>query len=478
MHTGGSGGQWYPTGTSPLPEPATPEPATPGHLAGGRRRRPSRRALIVPGVLAAVVIVGIGSILSGAQGVTVAGTPLAASAVNPGRVSTTQPAPPTTGTTPAPPATSTAQPAPPTTGTTRPGSGTTQPVPPSPGDSTGQSPRGGSPGRTGVPGPGSGAGAGPARPGSATAAQQVGVVDIDTVLGFDAAAAAGTGLVLTPAGVVLTNNHVVEGSTRITVTVTATGQTYPATVVGTDATDDIAVLQLTGASGLGTANLAGAAPIKVGDPVTGVGNAGGAGGTPSAATGTVTATDLTITTQSDGSAAGETLHGLIQTSAAIQSGDSGGPLFNAADQVVGIDTAAEQGRRATIAGYAIPIAAALAIADQIRSGPPSPNITIGYPAFLGVQVSARATTRYRSPQPATVAGAPVSAVIPDTPAANAGLKAGDTITAIDGTTIASAAALDAALAGHTPGQDVTITWVDPTGATQSTSLILATGPAA
>jgi len=248
-----------------------------------------------------------------------------------------------------------------------------------------------------VPGPGSGAGAGPARTGSATAAQQVGVVDIDTVLGFDAAAAAGTGLVLTPAGVMLTNNHVVEGSTRITVTVTATGQTYPATVVGTDATDDIAVLQLTGASGLATANLAGAAPIKVGDPVTGVGNAGGAGGTPSAATGTVTATDQTITTQSDGSAAGETLHGLIQTSAAIQSGDSGGPLFNAADQVVGIDTAAEQGRRATIAGYAIPIAAALAIADQIQSGTPSPNITIGYPAFLGVQISVPATTRYRSP---------------------------------------------------------------------------------
>ena len=296
------------------------------------------------------------------------------------------------------------------------------------------------------------------------------------MLGYDDAAAAGTGMVLTAAGVILTNNHVVEGSTRITVTVAATGQTYPATVVGTDATDDIAVLQLTGASGLGTANLGGA-PVVVGDPVTGVGNAGGAGGTPSAATGTVTATDQTITTQPDGGATGETLHGLIATSAAIRSGDSGGPLFNAADQVVGIDTAAEQGRRATVAGYAIPISTALGIAEQIQSGQPSARITIGYPAFLGVQVNGPANTRYRSAPPAA-AGAPVSAVIPDTPAANAGLKAGDTITAIDGTTIASAAALDAALAGHTPGQDVTITWVDPTGATQSTSLILATGPAA
>ena len=471
MHTSddrGAGlGDAYSTGESPSHGTG---PA--GHPAGGPGRR-GRRVLVVSGVLAAAVIVGIGAILGSAHGVTVAGTALAASPVNPGRVPTTQPTPPASGTT---------QPASPTPGATHPappGSGTTQPVPSAPGGSTGQSPRGGpSPGGTAGPGPGGSAGGGTARVGSATAAQQVGVVDIDTVLGYDAAAAAGTGMVLTPAGVILTNNHVVEGSTRITVTVAATGQTYPATVVGTDATDDIAVLQLAGASGLGTANLAGAAPVKVGDPVTGVGNAGGAGGTPSGATGTVTATDQTITTQPDGGAAGETLHGLIETSAAIRSGDSGGPLFNAGDQVVGIDTAAEQGRRGTIAGYAIPVSTALAIAEQIQSGQPSANITIGYPAFLGVQVTAPATTRYRSAPPATAAGAPVSAVIPGSPAARAGLSAGDTITAIDGTSIGRAAALTEALAGHTPGQDVTITWVDPSGATQSASLTLATGPAA
>jgi S1-C subfamily serine protease len=145
---------------------------------------------------------------------------------------------------------------------------------------------------------------------------------------------------------------------------------------------------------------------------------------------------------------------------------------------VGIDTAAEQGRRGTIAGYAIPVSTALAIAEQIQSGQPSANITIGYPAFLGVQVTAPATTRYRSAPPATAAGAPVSAVIPGSPAARACLSAGDTITAIDGTSIGSAAALTEALAGHTPGQDVTITWIDPSGAAQSASLTLATGPAA
>ena len=467
MHTGG--GEGGSSGTSPLREPGIP--------AG----RAGRRPLIVSGVLVAAVILGGAAVLGSAQSATVAGTPLVASPVNPDRVSTTTPAPPTTGTTPtAPPATGTTRPAPPASATTppaSPGTGSTQPVPSAPGGSAGRSPRNGqSPSGTAVPGPGSGAAAG--QLGVATAAQQVGVVDIDTVLGYDGAAAAGTGMVLTPAGVILTNNHVVEGSTRITVTVAATGQTYPATVVGTDATDDIAVLQLTDAAGLGTANLAAAAAVTVGDPVTGVGNAGGAGGTPAAATGTVTAIDQTITTQSDGAAAGETLHGLIRTSAAIRAGDSGGPLYNAADQVVGIDTAAEQGRRATIAGYAIPIGTALAIADQIQSGHPSPTITLGYPAFLGVQVSAPATTRYRSASPATVGGAAVSAVIPGTPADRAGLTAGDTITGIDGTTIGTAEALTAALAGHTPGQDVTITWIDPAGATHSTSLTLAAGPAA
>ena len=114
------------------------------------------------------------------------------------------------------------------------------------------------------------------------------------------AEAAGTGMVLTSGGEILTNNHVIEGSTSISVTVVTTGQTYPATVVGTDATDDIAVLQLSGASDLTVANFATAA-VAVGDAVTGVGNAQGAGGTPAASPGTVTAINQTITTQADGS---------------------------------------------------------------------------------------------------------------------------------------------------------------------------------
>ncbi len=168
---------------------------------------------------------------------------------------------------------------------------------------------------------------------------------------------------------------------------------------------------LSGASDLTVANFA-SATGAVGDAVTGVGNAQGAGGTPAASPGVVTAINQTITTQADGSAASETLTGLIETSADIQSGDSGGPLFNAGDQVVGVDTAAQQGGYRT-AGYAIPISTALSIAQQIQSGNASANIVIGYPAFLGVQVSNTATSvRSRYAQQSTVASALISGVVP------------------------------------------------------------------
>ena len=118
---------------------------------------------------------------------------------------------------------------------------------------------------------------------TASAAQQVGIVEINTVLQYQDAQAAGTGMVLTSDGEILTNNHVVDGATSISVTISSTGATYAATVVGTDPTDDVAVLQLTDASGLQTAKLSTAA-ATVGDAVTGVGNAGGTG-TLTAATG-------------------------------------------------------------------------------------------------------------------------------------------------------------------------------------------------
>ncbi|MDQ1733345.1 MAG: hypothetical protein QOK10_3504 [Pseudonocardiales bacterium] len=305
--------------------------------------------------------------------------------------------------------------------------------------------------------------------GTATAAQQVGVVDINTVLDFGSSRAAGTGLVLSSSGKILTNNHVIAGSTSISVTVVSTGKSYTASVVGTDPTDDVAVLQLSGASGLSTANLGDSSKVAVGTAVTAVGNAGGTGGTPSSATGSITALDQSITaSDSDGSNA-EKLTGMFQLNANIQPGDSGGPLYNSSNQVIGIDTAASSSQSAQTVGFAIPIAKAVSIAQQINSGTETSTIHLGYPAFLGVQLAASPTT---TSGPAAVAG-----VVPNSAAAKAGIAAGSTITKVDGTSIASATALSSAMAKHNPGDSVSVSWTDANGASHTANVTLGTGPA-
>jgi len=338
---------------------------------------------------------------------------------------------------------------------------------------------------TGLPGPGSSGssstGTATLDTSTATEAQQQGVVLINTVLGYQSAEAAGSGVVLTSDGLVLTNNHVVEGATEITVTIGATGETYTAQVVGTDASADVAVLQLEGASGLTTATLDPDDDLAVGDAVTAVGNAEG-GGVLLAADGTVTALDQSITTQAEGVSSGESLTGLIQVDADVVSGDSGGALLDDQGEVVGITTAASSGS-ADITGYAIPIDDALDVATQIIAGHDSDTITLGYPAFLGVQLATGATTTVPGlggldgATGATGAGATIAGVIDGTPAAQAGLAAGDTVTAVDGTAVADGDALSAALAAHAPGDQVTLTWTATDGTTQTATVTLIAGPA-
>jgi S1-C subfamily serine protease len=310
---------------------------------------------------------------------------------------------------------------------------------------------------------------------AATDAQSVGVVLIDTVLKYEGAEAAGTGIILTSDGEILTNNHVVDGATTITVTIASTGKTYTADVVGTDATNDIAVLQLQGASGLKTAKTD-TSEVAVADAVTAVGNAGGTGSL-SQASGTVTAIDQTITAAGETGSDSETLTGLIETDADVVSGDSGGPLYDADGEVVGIDTAASSGSAQTT-GYAIPIATALGIAKQIETGVETADITIGYPAFLGVEVQ-QATTGASQNGTATTAtsGATIAGVLDGTPAATAGLVAGDTITAVDGVSVASGAALTSLLGSHDPGDSVTLSYTDAAGAAHSVSVVLIQGAA-
>ncbi|MEU4395363.1 trypsin-like peptidase domain-containing protein [Kribbella sp. NPDC023855] len=177
-------------------------------------------------------------------------------------------------------------------------------------------------------------------PSAVAAKVSPGLVDVNTVLGFEGARAAGTGIVLTSDGEILTNHHVIEGATEISVTDIGNGKTYSASVVGYDAKHDIAVLKLKDASGLETAKIGDSSKVALGDQVVGIGNAGGVGGTPSYAPGKVTALNQAITATDESGADPEQLTGLIQTDANIQAGDSGGPLANASGEVVGVDTAA------------------------------------------------------------------------------------------------------------------------------------------
>jgi S1-C subfamily serine protease len=302
---------------------------------------------------------------------------------------------------------------------------------------------------------------------AATAAQQVGVVDINTVLQYQGAKAAGTGMVLTSSGQILTNNHVIDGATSISVQVVTTGKTYPATVVGTAATQDVAVLQLRNASGLQPANLGNSASLQVGAAVTGVGNAGGTGGTPSAAAGTIVALNQSLTASDQNGQNAEQLTGMIETDANIQAGDSGGPMYDSTNHVIGMDTAASASRISTPVGFAIPINQASAIADQIESGHASATIHIGYPGFLGVSIATDPN----------VSGAAVQSVLTGGPAAKAGIAAGDVITNVGSTAVASGTDLQAAISGHKPGQSVTVTWLDSAGQSHHANITLVTGPA-
>jgi S1-C subfamily serine protease len=227
----------------------------------------------------------------------------------------------------------------------------------------------------------------------ARAAQTNGVVLIDTVLPYENARAAGTGMVLTASGQVLTSYHVVEGASKIKVTVAESGKTYQATVVGSDQTADVALLQLQSASGLDTIKIDNDR-TSLGDKVIAVGNAGGTG-TLTAAKGKVVSLKASITTAAEGPVASETLRAMIETTADVVSGDSGGPLFDTDGEVIGIDTAASSGRE--INGYAVPIQRALGIVHQIRSGKESSTVRVGPAPFLGVELSDAPSSEFGYP---------------------------------------------------------------------------------
>jgi S1-C subfamily serine protease len=301
-----------------------------------------------------------------------------------------------------------------------------------------------------------------------------GVVVIKTSLAYQGASAAGTGMVLTSSGEILTNNHVIRGATKITVIVPGTGHAYTASVVGYDVADDVAVLRAAGASDLATVTTAASSKVAVGNRVTAVGNAGGTG-TLSSATGSVTVLGHSIVVRDDNGGAAR-LTGLIGANAEVEPGDSGGPLLNRAGDVIGMNTAGTTGyvsRSSTATqAYAIPIGKALSIARQIEAGRASARIHVGATSFLGVQVaSAMGDGDFSS------SGGVIAGVVRGSPADSAGISAGDVIIAIDGHATSAPSSITAAILAKKPGSKLTIRLTDRSGVTRSTSVTLASGPA-
>jgi S1-C subfamily serine protease len=313
-------------------------------------------------------------------------------------------------------------------------------------------------------------------------------VDITSVITLpgQAGQAEGTGMILTSNGDVLTNNHVVQGATSITAQIEGRGTKYTVKVLGTDATHDVALVQLVGASNLATVKIGNSSAVRAGDPVVAIGNALGLGGTPTVTSGIISALGRSITASDSGTNISEQLKGLLQTDAPINPGNSGGPLVDASGAVIGMNTAASQGsatQGASNIGFAIPINRAIAIAQQIQQGKGGGSIQIGTHGIMGVEVETIATARSQSQLGLGVAvrvpvtsGAFVAQVQSGSPAASAGIAAGDVIIAANGRSVSSPISLHDALQNDHPGTSVSVTWVDGTGTRHTGTLTLATGP--
>lgn len=309
--------------------------------------------------------------------------------------------------------------------------------------------------------------AAPADIDAAAAAVTPAVVQVTTKIDYQQAIGTGTGTVIDPGGVVLTNYHVVAGAN--TVTGTVGGRDYPADLVGYDRKHDIAVLQLRGAGGLPTAPIGDSGQVVVGEPAVGLGNARGVGAPLTHETGPVSALNRTVNAEDDLTGSSEEVNGLIEVAADVRPGDSGGPLVNSAGQVIGVVTAASVNFQMGPAGkgFAIPINDAMAVAGQIRSGAPSADVHVGQPVLLGVGVST---------QQRTGPGIIVRDVMRGGPADQAGIAIGDVITAIDGTSLDSATTLTYVLDRHYPGDVVNLTWIDRSGQERTGKAAVVSGP--
>ena len=292
-------------------------------------------------------------------------------------------------------------------------------------------------------------------------AQAVGVVLIEAET--SSGLAAGTGMILSADGKVLTNYHVVAGSEGLSVTVADSGDTYVATVLGFDQTRDVALLQLKDAGGL-TPVTVDSDDVSVGDEVAAVGNANG-GGVLVKAPGSVTAEDQDLTVSSDSPWGNtEDLSGLVQTTAAAVPGDSGGPMFDAENEVLGMTTAGSTDEGTS---YAVPIATALSVVEQIETGADAGTVRVGPAGYLGIKVadSERGTT-----------GKTITQVVSGSPAGEAGVTAGSRLTKVGDTTITAGTNLATVIRALEPGEKVTIEWTSASGRAEKATVTLGSSP--
>ncbi|MDR1768560.1 MAG: trypsin-like peptidase domain-containing protein [Propionibacteriaceae bacterium] len=281
------------------------------------------------------------------------------------------------------------------------------------------------------------------------AAQSAGVVFIEGAT--TSGTAYGTGMVLSSDGKVLTNYHVVAGTTKLSVEVVDTAKDYDAKVLGFDQERDVALLQLDGASGLTTVKTDDD-KLSTGDAIAAVGNAQG-NGTLVRADGKVTGLDKDLTVSSDSPWQNfEDLSGLIETDANAVPGDSGGPMFDSENEVTGMTTA---GSESDSVSYAIPISEALSIVQVIEAGQDSGSVRVGPAAYLGISVSDR--VKHQS------TGQMVTYVDPDSPAAQIGMEVSSTLTKIGDTQITSDTNLAMVIRELEPGARVDVTWYTPQG---------------
>jgi len=295
---------------------------------------------------------------------------------------------------------------------------------------------------------------------------------------------AGTGMIISPNGLVLTNNHVIAGASSIEVTLYGQSRPRPARVVGTDPAHDVALLQIEGANNLPTVTFGDSAALQVGDPVVAIGNALALQGSPTVTQGIVSALNRTITASDNGFQ--ETISGMIQTDAPISSGNSGGPLVDAEGDVVGMNTAVITSSGQTAAqnlGFAESINSVLPIVKALESNPAAytgqqnSSPSQGQEAFLGVGI--QTLTPALDAQlglPSTQTGALVDYVYPGSAAAGAGIQPGNVITAVNGVAVTSAASLASQIRALAPGQMVAVTVVTQSG-TQTLNVTLGSMPA-